>query len=289
MRGGRGTKGGDGGGVLARILREPLIHFFVAGGVLWAAHRALVPDAATARRIVIAAPVQASLIADFSRRTARAPTATERAAILADYVDDEVLYREALARGLDRGDVIVRRRLIQKMGFVAERTQDGEPDEAALGRHLETHAARYLTPPRVALRHVFVRRAADGAQDAGVRASALRERLTRGADPATLGDPFLHGAALPLSTETELAARFGPAFAQAALALPEGAWSAPVTSSYGLHLVQITAREPAHAPKLSEVRDQLARDLGAELRAQARRRALDELRTGYEVRIEAAP
>lgn len=276
--------------MLARILREPLVHFFVAGSLLWAAHRVLVPDAAQAgaRRIVIAAPVQASLLADFSRRTARAPTAAERAAVLADYVDDEVLYREALGRGLDRGDVIVRRRLIQKMGFVAERTQDGEPDEAALGRYLSAHAERYRTPPRVALRHVFLRRTTDG-QDAGARAAALRERLTRGADPATLGDPFLHGAALPLSTETELAARFGPAFAQAALALPAGTWSGPLASSYGLHLVQITAHEPAHAPALSEVRDQVTRDLGAELRAQARRRALDELRARYEVQIEATP
>lgn len=270
------------------VAGEPLVHFVLVGSVLWGVYGRLWPE--PLQRISVPAPVEAGLVADFTRRLGRAPTDTERATLVSDFVDDEVLYREALAQGLDRGDVIIRRRLIQKMGFVLENTHGpgAEPTTAVLAAYLDAHAAQYRLPARLSLRHVFVSFAQHGAESEKL-AAVLRVQLAAGADATRLGDPFVHGGVQPLLSESELAARFGTAFARQVQALPAGMWSAPVASSYGLHLVLVTAREASRQPSLSEIRERVLRDYNEEQRASTRRRVLDELRARYDVRVAPLP
>ncbi len=273
--------------VLGRLAREPLVHFLVAGAAIVAVHARVAP--APPREIVVTAAVVRALRAEQRGRDGVPQTPAEEAAMLQRFVDNEVLYREALARGLDRGDLIVRRRLIQKMAFVSEGLEPvPEPTDAELESYLAAHAERWAVADRVSLTQVFASADRHGAHLDAV-AAALRERLAAGADPTTLGDPFLHGRELRLRSERELAALFGPTFAARAVALAEGAWSEPLRSSYGLHLVRVTARRPGGLPRLAEVREAVARDWREERRAAADRAALDRLRRRYVVRVEAAP
>jgi len=235
-----------------------------------------------------AADVEA-LRQDQRRRLGTEPTPSEDAALVERYVDDEVLYREALSMGLDRGDIIVRRRLLQKMEFLLEGLHPiAEPTDAELDAYLAAHADRYRTPARIDLTHVFVSRDRHGAE-AEATALALREQLVAGGDPAALGDPFLRGRELRAQSEQDLAGIFGPAFARAAAELPAGTWSRPVTSSYGLHLVRVNARSAAELPPLARVRAAVQHDWGEEKRRAARAAALADLRKRYVVRVETAP
>src|SRR5437867_3806925 len=87
---------------LGRWLREPLVHFAVLGVVLFALHRWVAPP--ETRRIVLSAAMIQGLRQDYVRRYGSEPTADEQAALIQRFIDNEVLYREALALGLDRGD-----------------------------------------------------------------------------------------------------------------------------------------------------------------------------------------
>jgi hypothetical protein len=265
-----------------RLLREPLVHFAILGGLLMAIHTAIAPSE-TSRRIEIDDSVRNALRQDYVRRTGAQPSAAEEQSLVDRYVDDEILYREALALGLDRGDIIVRRRLLQKMEFLAEEAAPlAEPSDAELERYLAENAARYAKPPRVALTQVYLSSDRHG-PEAEARARELRSQLAAGADPAQVGDPFPRGRDFGLSTERDLAGIFGTEFAAAAMKLPAGEWSAPVRSSYGWHLVRPSSRSEGGPAPLADVRAAVRLDLLEERRAQRRREALDALRARYEV------
>jgi hypothetical protein len=237
------------------------------------------------RHIAVDASVRRGLRQDHLRRTGVVPSAEEERRLIERYVEEEVLYREALALGLDRGDVIIRRRLLQKMEFLADEAEPiPEPTDADLAAFLAAHPARYATEPRVALTQVFV--ATDRHGDAAETiATDLRAKLAAGADPATLGDPFPRGSDFGRSSERELAAVFGTAFAARAVELSDGAWSEPIRSSYGFHVVRPSARVAGGPPRLDEVRNTVRVDWLAEKRAARRRAALDALRRRYDVDV----
>jgi len=267
------------------LLREPLLRFVLLGAVLVVLRSALGPTSES-RRIEVDASVRRGLRQDQLRRSGSAPTPEEEQRLIERYVDEEVLYREALALGLDRGDVIIRRRLLQKMEFLADEAEPiAEPSDVELTSFLTANPARYATEPRVALSQVFVGTDRHGSAAEEI-ARALRVQLQAGADPATLGDPFPRGRDFGPATERELAAVFGPAFAARAIELADGLWSEPIRSSYGFHLVRPSARLPGGPPRLDEVRNTVRVDWLGEKRAERRRAALDALRRRYDIDIE---
>jgi hypothetical protein len=259
------------------------------GTVLFLLHRAVAPP--PSREIVVSAAMVEALRQDHTRRLGVRPSPDEERALIARFVGDEVLYREALRLGLDRGDVIVRRRLVQKMEFLAEEdVPAAEPSDADLARQLAAHPARYDQPARVSLRHVFA-----GSQRHGTEAESLarawRTALEHGADPLALGDPFLRGHELMAQSERELGAIFGAEFAARVVDAPVDRWVGPLRSSYGFHVVRLFARTPARTPAIDDIREVLRSDWLEEQRAAGRQAAVEALRRGYVVRVEgvAAP
>jgi len=270
--------------LLGRVLREPLLHFTLLAAVVLAVQHWAAPP--SPRRIVVTAEELRGLRQEHRRRTGANPTPADEEALLGRYLDDEVLYREALALGLERGDVIIRRRLIQKMQFLTEDMSPiPEPTDTDLDAYLASHRKRYAIGDRVSLTHVFFTpyRPDD---DVEARASDARAQLAAGIDPTTLGDPFVRGRDFVLETEPELAGVFGPGFATAVMALPVGEWSAPIRSSYGVHLVRVRERRAAQSLGVAELRDRLRHDWREERRADANQAALARLRAQYEIDVE---
>ena len=302
-------------------LRHPALHFLVLGGLLFAAERTLErpsPPAAVRAPIVVDA---ARIREEFAERSGLVPTAADEAVLVERAVEEEILYREALARGLDRNDRSIRHRLSEKMRFLspeADRTAEeyyrdalalgldredvivrrmlvekmrliiaaagtaGEPDDVALAAQVAAHAGRYGQPARLRLFQVFVGRSAPDA------ARLLAELRATGATPedgAARGVPFPLGSRIGPSSERQLARLFGADFARAALALPVGAWAGPVASTYGFHVVWVEGREDAEAPVLASVRRRAREDLRAGERPERQRAALETLRSRYEVRV----
>src|SRR5262249_28174606 len=153
--------------------------------------------------------------------------------------------------------------------------------------YLQVHADRYATPARVSFTHVFVSAQRAG-EHAASDADSVRALLERGADPATLGDPFLRGREFRRQAQSELAGIFGAPFATAVFALPPDVWSAPIRSTFGTHVVRVTEERPGSAPDLAAVRDRVERDWREERRETLNREARARLRSHYVVRVDGS-
>ncbi len=125
-----------------RLMREPLVHFLVLGGILFVAFALFGKRTEGAGgRIRITRGEIESLGAGFARTWLRPPTADELTGLIQDRVREEVYYREAIALGLDKDDAIIRRRLRQKLEFVSEdAAAETAPTEDDLRDYLHAHA-----------------------------------------------------------------------------------------------------------------------------------------------------
>jgi len=202
----------------------------------------------------------------------------------ASAIDEAALHREALALGLHLGDLVVRRRLIQKLELeVAGAVRAQVPSEAELAAHHAATAERWRAPARVRVEQVFLSRASRGPRLAD-EAAALLARLRAGELGANgaraLGDPLPLPPAASWS-EDDLARYLGASFAATVLALPEGVWSGPLESSQGAHLVRVAEHSEGRSLPLVAVRSAVREDLLARRGAEARRALLDTLRARY--------
>ena len=111
--------------------------------------------------------------------------------------------------------------------------------------------------------------------------AALRSPTPAALD--TLGDPFPIGPTGNLMTQHDLEKLFGPEFARRVMNLAPGAWSGPLPSTYGLHVVRVEAREPGGLPSLAAVRNQVERAYRLEQGEAAYAAFLRRLRTKYGV------
>jgi peptidyl-prolyl cis-trans isomerase C len=269
---------------LRKGCREPLWQFIAIGSAIFLLYREVAPKD---HCIPISQAHVEGLRQDHLRRTGLPPTPEEESALIERLFQDEVLLREALRIGLDQGDPIVRRRLLQKMGFLMENLNPvPEPTEAELQEHFQRHGQRFAQEGRISLVHVFLASNRSGAAPAETEAQSVLDKLSAGTDPGDLGDPFIHGSRFVQRTDKEMAAIFGSSFADSLKDLQEGVWCGPMESSYGFHLVRITSRTEAREPTFAEVRPQVQKSLKAVKRERAKRAAIQRLSDRYEIRLE---
>lgn len=276
---------------MKKLVREPLLHFLLLGALIFgvsawrAGWRPSEPETA---RIEITAGTIAWLNDGFARQWRRAPDADELRGLVADHVREEVLYREALALGLDRNDTIVRRRLAQKMEFLGQDIATAaEPEEAALRKFFEGNAARYAKAAKVSLRHIYFSKDRRGERLETDAREALAA-LAKGAGEETLGDPFLGEHELAAANEMDIGAALGREFAARVMTLPAGEWHGPVASSYGVHLVRVSERAEPQAVAFEAVREAVARDFSEERRLAANRDFIWRLKERYLISVDEA-
>jgi len=268
-----------------RLLHEPLLHFLILGALLFGLYSGVHRGAAgAAGEIVVTRGQLQSLQAQFERTRQRPPTAEERQDLIDTWVREEIFYREGVAMGLDRDDPVVRRRVAQKLEFIADAS--APPTPAELQDWLDSHADRYRIEPRYTLTQVYLDVARHGDKlDADV--ANLRRSLDRGR--AVDGDSTLLPPTLERATASELTRAFGRAFADAVASLPLGSWQGPVRSTFGVHLVRVSAVQPARAATLDEARAAVERDFAQERAAHLDAERYRKLRARYVVRIDATP
>ncbi|WP_310474678.1 peptidylprolyl isomerase [Sandarakinorhabdus sp.] len=270
-------------GWAAAVLREPLAHFLIAGALLFVALSGRAPDVGE-RRIVVDEPVVAALVNHHIRAFRRPPTAQELDDLIRDHVRGEVYYREALRLGLDADDEVVKKRLRNKMLAIAgAEAEAARPSDAELQALLDDGPARYAAPPRYSLDHIYL-----GDDTPAVRATAAAslQGLRPGARPSIAAAELPLPARFDTVSQTDLAAQLGDDFAAALAALPVGAWSGPVVSGFGLHLVRIDQRLPAPPPRLADVRQRLENDWRSAAVRKAQDAHLQALLDGYDVTIK---
>jgi hypothetical protein len=267
-----------------RLLKEPLLHFVMLGGLMFAAYSAFGTARQEPQPVIRMSAADAEwLRAMWTRQWRRPPTDEELTGLVADHLKEELLAREARVLELDVGDTIVRRRLAQKMAFLLYDTiRTTEPPEPELHVLYDMRPDLVGTPARVSFTQVFFRH-----EDGDGRARASLVALSdAAATPGEEGDRLLLGDTFADQDEPVLTNLFGAAFAQAVLALPVGRWSGPIESGYGLHLVKVTAVSPPQARPFAQVRERLAEEWRRERQEKAQAQLFQGLMRKYQVVVD---
>jgi peptidyl-prolyl cis-trans isomerase C len=271
---------------LRAALREPLLHFVVIGAVLFAV-TALREQSSGQSEIRITAGEVEQLARFWETQAQRRPTAEEMQALIDERIDEEVLAREAVQLGLDRDDVIIRRRLAQKMAFVSDDLAAvAEPSEAELRDFFAANRESYAAPDLYALRHVYFNPDRHTALDAA--AQRALQRLKRGVNPDEVGDPFMLPRELADVSRDDIQRDFGSMFADAVSGSAPGTWSGPVRSPFGVHLVKLESHTPRSVPNFEDVRERVRAAYLQQKQRQGNAALRAKLREQYKIVIETA-
>jgi len=274
-----------------KVLREPLFQFAILGVVFFvvysvAADRLASRESATIR--ITASEIEL-LSATFQRQWQRPPIENELENLVEARIREEVLYREALAVGLDTNDMVVRRRMVQKMEMLS---QDlallADPTDAELQAFFDDNKEDYRISPRVSFSHVYFnadRRGATVEEDALRALAEIRAQSPPPQSAPDRGDRFMLGYDFSDASTEEVAREFGQQFAGTLVELDPG-WQGPVLSGYGLHLVFLEKRVEGRIPNWTEVRDRLVMDYNRTRSDRARDALYKGLLQKYEVVIE---
>ncbi len=280
----------------ARWIREPLVHFLVLGTALFAVSRVLDPSAGKpppSRQIVLTLDDLRQLQISFAAQWERAPSGQEMRGLVENRIREEILYREALAMGLDKDDTIVRRRMAQKMEFLAEDVSAAyEPTTEELQAWFAKNASMFEEPPRVTFRTLYFspdRRGPHARTDAEKALAKLSGKPASWQSAAPLADPFMFEDYLADRAPDQIAKDFGPPFAKALFQEKPGAWSGPIESGYGWHLVFIDSLTPGRVPAFDEVEPDVKTAWLARRKAEAWEEAYKTMRAKYELVLPAPP
>ena len=275
---------------IKRCLREPLVHFLLIGLGMFVIYGVLNPgpgQGGSLSRIVLTEDDLRQLQIAFTAQWRRPPTPEELAWLVNSKVREEILYREALALGLDKEDTIVKRRMAQKMDFLAEDLSDlREPTTEELRAWFEKNSQRFALPSRTTFRHLYFSPDRRGEHTRADAVSALNELAGKPEDsPAAvaLADPFMFQDYYGDRTPEQLAKEFGPNFAQSLFQIKPGSWQGPIESGYGWHLVWVGSITPSRMPQFEEVEQDVKSKWIEEQRAETKRKMFEAMRTRYEV------
>ncbi len=273
------------------LLREPLVHFLVLGAGIFLLAALVGESEDPLDEIVVSAGQIERLVETWQRTWQRPPTQTELEGLVEDHIREEILYREAIALGLDRDDTIIRRRLRQKMEFLPQDlVEQIEPTDAELRTYLRENADAYQIEPRVTFQQIYLNRERRGAnaEDDARRLLADLQSNDGPVEPLALSDPILVPHELESLSESEVARLFGQEFASSVVQIEAGGWTGPVNSGYGLHLVRVQERSPARMPEFSEVREAVKREWLFMRRQEMDDQFFSSLRERYTIEIQLA-
>jgi hypothetical protein len=271
-------------------LREPLLHFLLIGAALFGIYFWLNPAVESSdipRRIELTSDDVRQLEISWRAQWQRPPSAEELRHLVEERVREEILYREAIALGFDRGDTIVKRRMAQKMEFLSDDVSDlREPSPDELKAWYAKNGAGFAVPGRMTFRHVYFSPDKRGPQTQTAAQQALDKLELPGnsAQAAGLGDRFMFQDFYADSTSDQIGNVFGVKFAEALPNLKTGAWNGPIESGLGWHLVWVDEIMPSRAPEFEEVdlKDIKAQWVSAE-RAETKRQLFIAMRERYEI------
>lgn len=283
--------------------KEPLLHFLVLAVGLFVLHSAVSHEDADAdaKRIVVD---KNNLLTFIQYRTKSfEPVTAEKQLnsmsrealqkVINDYVREEALYREARTLGLDRDDYVIKRRLIQKVDYVARGFTESfdKVTEEDIQKYFEENKSDYYIDPRITFTHVFFSSEHHGeARSKSLAAQKLKElqKSNAGFNQASKhGERFLYGMNYVERSELYVESHFGPEFTKQVFALEpdQTVWQGPFISSHGTHIVMVTQKQAGYMPTLAEVRTRVEQEAQRAITADRAREATQQIVDSYDIDI----
>jgi peptidyl-prolyl cis-trans isomerase C len=261
---------------MIKLLRQPLLWFAIAGFLLFVIDARIVTDR---KQIIVTTAQQQRLATLWETQTGAMASPKELSSLISSWIQEEILYREALRLGLDEQDSIVRRRLIQKLGFIAESDSEELPDVAVLRSFYQQQIDDYTLPVRYSFRQLYFRLESD--------AVATLSKIEGGGSINELGESSMLNAEYSYRSVLDINATFGANFADHFPTLHLNAWEGPLSSGFGFHLVQIVSVHEAEITPYNIVQNQVIMDYQRYQQEASRNKYTEELTDQYIVVIES--
>lgn len=280
---------------LTRLFTEPLVQFLIIGAFIYGAYALFGTQEEDFRDTTIHVDARRinAFINQWERRWNRPPTRQEMDGMIQSYVREDVLYRQAIAMGLNEDDPITRRRMAQKLEFLtSDLAQVQQPAEGELEKYFQANKALYQSADKISFSQVYFDPDTREKATLDDAAETLTQLQTTGEpDPLTLeaGDPFMLQSYFPSVTEAGIARQLGAGFARSMMQLQAGQWYGPVPSAYGVHLVYIYAIQIAPAPIFENVQASVLENWRDEQREQFNADFLQGLKSRYDIIIDEIP
>lgn len=265
-------------------MRQPLLHFLVLGACIFALYDLVSPYASGGggkpdSEILVSRLQFDRMKTEFEAIWQRPPTSDEQQALIENFIREEVLVREAIRLGLDQDDAVMRRRLVQKMEFLAaSAARSKTPAEAELEAFFLDNQKKYVQPGRVAFEQIYLGQTTDEAQVEEIQAA-----LRAGSPAEELGNRTLLPFSLGRSAPAKVDGIFGEGVFDSLIALEGKDWQGPFKSGYGYHLVRILDRQAPRHLTFEEARKFVSEDWSLDQYNQLKDRQLQELGSRYTI------
>ncbi len=280
---------------LIRFAKDPLLHFILAGAGIYLLFgwfgQSESDDAIENQNTIVITEGELDWLADsWQKRWNRPPTNEEMLGLVRAQLRETVLYREAISMGLDQDDTIIRRRLAQKLEFLAQDLIQPLPaSDESLWAFFEKNLDRYRLPDLITFTHVFLdpdKRDEHTLEDAEKLKAQLIANATVPGENSELGDLFMLQNYYPERSEADISKLFGREFARSILELDSEQWHGPVLSGYGTHLVYVHVRQQFPTPTFEQFADRVRADLESEQREKLNQQYIDSLLARYKIVVE---
>jgi hypothetical protein len=277
-----------------KLLREPLLHFIIIGVAIYVLYGALAEPVSdeTDKTIIVSVGEIEWMQANWQKRWNRSPTAKELDNLIQQYIKETVLYRQALIMGLNQHDQIIRRRLAQKLEFLAKDLVTlTPPTEEELHAYFNTHRQLYAQPTRYTFTQIFFNPDKRG-KETLADAEKIKEMLILQSDsvndPNTLGDGLMLQNYYSEKEQTEIKKLFGSEFSKTLSTLSPGQWHGPVLSGFGVHLVYVSNIIKSPAPVFAAMRERVMEDWKFNKSEELNNQFYSSLKEQYTIVIEQA-
>ena len=240
--------------VIQKLVQEPTVHFFLMAVVIFVIYAI----SQTNRENLLEVDQREIDARVFIQEmtTGQPLNDEQRQFIASNYVEEQILVREAIALGLDY-DARILGMLAQKKRHVLSGDVI-QPTADDLNNYYEENLERYRTLPLVSVNELVL-----NTQDE--LSAEVQAFLDSGSNAemilaATAGNE----APLPNVNRIDLANIFSPEFSEQVFNAESESWVGPYTSNRGQHWLKITERSEANLPPLNEITDRVRLDWIAE-------------------------
>jgi hypothetical protein len=220
----------------------------------------------------------------------RPPTPEERKGIINQLVREKVLYKAAVEMGLDKEDVIIRRRMVQKIEFLtSDIIAPPVPEKGDLEGYFKENLTQYKAPDAITITQVFFdpdKRGEKTLVDADKTLALLKRQGEPKGDMKGFGDVFMLQGYYPERSKRELGKLFGSEFASTVFELEPDTWNGPILSGYGTHLVYVHSLNQATPPVFNDVANIVEKDWQEKKVQELNEAYIESLMSRYQIVIE---
>lgn len=280
---------------IKKILKSPLVYFFVIGFVIFGLHsflnREKQDDTDPFTVDVTSADIE-WIRSSWEARMKRQPMQHELQGLIDRFIRDEILFREAMAMDLDDRDLVIQRRLVQKLTFVFEDLAETiEPTDDELKKYMLENQEKYRIPEMITFTHIYFN--PDKRKAVLKEAKTVLDRLKSAEipleDAVSLGDMIMIDSSFRKRSPDEVARMLGREFADKLFSIDEKGWQGPIGSTFGLHLVYISDHIASKMPEFENIRKNVQYDFMYDRKKEVIDKAYSAVKSRYSILVEGLP